>query len=109
MKYHRYKDSIIKVLEKNHLLNLAEIHTQVPDAHFASIYRNVEGLCNEGVLKKVIVDKNNVYYELASHNHGHFVCDSCDEVTEVPVPKSIQKNHQNLSEMTIRGTCKDCS
>ncbi len=108
MRINEYKQLICKTLEKHHLLNLSEIHKYVPDAHFASIYRNTESLCRDGILKKVIIDKNNVRYELGSHNHGHFVCNNCETVEEVSVPSSIKKSHI-ISDMLIRGMCGGCS
>lgn len=108
MRNNEYKQTICQVLEKHHLLSLSEIHTEIPHAHFASIYRNTENLCDEGVLKKVVMSKNNVRYELASHKHGHFVCNDCDSVEEVHVPESVKKSHAYISDMLIRGICNTC-
>jgi Fe2+ or Zn2+ uptake regulation protein len=108
MRSNEYKQTICDILEKHHLLNLSEIHTEIPDAHFASIYRNVESLCKDGTLKKVVIGKNNVRYELASHGHGHFVCNDCDSVKEVDVPQSIKQNHSQVSDVLIRGLCDNC-
>lgn len=111
MRSNEYKQSICEVLKKHHLLNLSEIHTEIPNAHFASIYRNVEALYKDGTLKKVVIGKNNIRYELASHSHGHFVCNDCDSVKEVDVPKSIKNNHSQVSHILIRGLrglCDNC-
>lgn len=108
MRSNEYKKLICEVLENHHLLSLAEIHDYIAEAHFASIYRNVEGLCKEGVLKKIVVDKKDVRYELTSHDHGHFVCNDCDLVEEVDVPNLVKKNYVQVSDVMIRGICKDC-
>ena len=108
MRTNEYKKLILAVMEKNHLLSLAEIHAQIPDAHFASIYRNVESLCEKGVLKKVTIDKNNTQYEMASHGHGHFVCNDCNTVEEMEVPESIKGARASVSDMLVRGKCEDC-
>jgi len=108
MRNNEYKQLICNTLERNHLLSLAEIHKEVPGAHFASIYRNTESLCKDNILKKIIIDKNNVRYELSSHNHGHLVCNDCDGIEEITVPESIKKIH-NISDMLVRGMCGDCN
>ena len=108
MRTNEYKKSICGVLEKHHLLSLSAIHKEIPDAHFASIYRNVEALCESGILKKVVIGKNNIQYELTSHGHGHFVCNDCDLVKEVDVPPSIKQKHSQVSDMLIRGLCDNC-
>jgi Fe2+ or Zn2+ uptake regulation protein len=109
MKKDTYKQMICRLLQEHHLLNLSEIHECIPDAHFASIYRNVEALCKDGVLKKIVISKDNVKYELASHSHGHFVCDDCEEIEEIQMPKTIMNNHTEISDMTVRGVCDNCS
>ncbi len=108
MRSSEYKQIISNILEKHHLLNLAEIHTYIPDAHFTSIYRNVEALCKDGILKKIVINKNNVRYELASHGHGHFVCNDCHSIEEVHVPEAIKRGHSQISDMLIRGLCDNC-
>ena len=90
-------------------MNLAEIHIHIPNAHFASIYRNVEALCNDGILKKIIISKDNVKYELASHNHGHFVCNDCENIEKIHVPESIKNSHSQVSDLTVRGLCDECN
>lgn len=108
MRTSEYQQPIFEVLEKHHLLTMAQIHEQIPNAHFASIYRNVEALCKKGIVKKVVVGKKNIQYELASHSHGHFVCDDCDDVSEFEVPKAMYKTHGKISDVVVRGTCDDC-
>lgn len=109
MRSNTYKKSICEVLEKHHLLNLSEIHEQIPEAHFASVYRNAEALCQEGIVKKIVVDRDNVKYELASNNHGHFVCDDCSVIEELSIPQSIKSAKPKTSDMLVRGLCKDCA
>lgn len=108
MRSSEYKQKIYEVFKTHHLLSLSEIHTFIPEAHFASIFRNVESLCEDGVLKKVVVDKNNIQYELASHDHGHFICNDCSSIHEVEL-KPFKKKTHHVSDVTIRGVCEDCS
>jgi len=109
MRGNEYKKIITEVLRNNHILNLSEIHAKVPEAHFASIYRNVEAMCDEGILKKVVMGKNNVRYELSSHGHGHFICNDCDVVQELDVPIFTDNRRIMISDMLVRGLCGDCS
>lgn len=105
-----YKDKILVLFNQNHLLNLDEIHKKVPKAHFVSIYRNVENLCAEGLVKKLVVDKNNTYYELASHDHAHFICNDCNQVTECDLNKqNFTPNGVGvISDVLLRGKCVTC-
>lgn len=111
MRLNSYKNQILELFRSNHLLSLEQIHGNISEAHFASIYRNVESLCNANVLKKVVISKNNVFYELASHNHAHFVCDGCEVVQEYDLPKEYLQSRTIglVSDVMIRGKCLGCA
>jgi len=106
-----YRNLICDVLQKHHLLNLSEIHKHIPDAHFASIYRNIEALHKGGILRKVTIDKNNVKYELASHDHGHFACIECESVSEIDITLNTHQKQSvgNVSDILVRGLCLKCT
>ncbi|MCD8508419.1 MAG: transcriptional repressor [Candidatus Pacebacteria bacterium] len=111
MKTSKYKQHILDVLGEHHLLSIKDIHAYMPDADFSTIFRNIEQLAKEGIVKKVTVSKDHVLYELAHHAHDHFVCDDCGDVQEVdarpyiPLPQHIG----SIADVVMRGTCTACN
>lgn len=103
-----YKDKITTLLGKKHLLSVAEIQKEI-GADFSTIFRNLESLVTAGLVKKVLIGKDVVLYEMAGKDdHDHFVCGDCGKV------EAIRLNHRNLrvsglvNDVLIRGRCGEC-
>jgi Fur family ferric uptake transcriptional regulator len=62
----------------------AEVQSEAPDVHLSTIYRNLEELERLGVIDRTPLGRGPAAYHLASTSHGHFVCDRCGSMTEVP-------------------------
>ncbi len=84
----------------------------------ATIYRNLEMLNNEGIIRQVMNEKERQYYELAcEHNpeHPHFYCNSCGRIYCMKKGKPLHLNDK-LSEdfiiehtiLQFRGICPKC-
>jgi Fur family transcriptional regulator, ferric uptake regulator len=64
----------------------AEVQGQAPDVALSTIYRNLEELERLGVIDRTPLGRGPAAYHLASpaQGHGHFVCDDCGRMIEVP-------------------------
>lgn len=85
-----------------------------------TLYREVESLIQQDVLRAVQISQRKISYELVSHgHHHHFVCTSCNFITDVKFPEaSIQKTEALLREQGVSithhsleffGLCKTCT
>jgi Fur family transcriptional regulator, ferric uptake regulator len=85
-----------------------------------TLYREIESLVDLGAIRAVQITPRKTSYELASHeHHHHFVCTSCDAVTDVQFPEeSIQKTEALLEKQGVTisrhsleffGLCKTCN
>lgn len=112
MKVSVYKDKIIGVLQKSHLLSIADIHAQIPESNFSTIFRNIEILKTEGLVKQIVADKDIVLYELVKegHDHDHFICDDCGDVQTIHIDKKALhiKGKAKVGDTVVHGTCADC-
>lgn len=95
----------------------AAVQQSDPDVHLSTIYRNLEELERLGVIDRTSLGRGPAAYHLASASHGHFVCDSCGAMTEVP-----DEMFRELAEVALRqygfaidphrfavvGRCADC-
>jgi len=64
---------------------LAEhVQARAPDVHLTTVYRNLEELERLGVVERMSSGHGPATYHLVSSPHGHLVCRSCGEITEVP-------------------------
>jgi Fe2+ or Zn2+ uptake regulation protein len=62
----------------------AEVQAEAPDIHLSTIYRNLEELERLGVVVHSHFGHGPATYHLARSVHGHFVCEECGTLIEVP-------------------------
>jgi Fe2+ or Zn2+ uptake regulation protein len=62
----------------------AVVQAQAPDVHRSTIYRNLEELERLGVVVHSHLGHGPATYHLATAEHGHFVCEECGRMIEVP-------------------------
>ncbi len=89
-----------------------------PDVHLSTIYRNLEELERLGVVVHSHFGHGPNTYHLASAVHGHFVCEVCGNLVEVPEPmfNGLAKSALSQFGFTIDphhfamlGRCSGCS
>jgi Fe2+ or Zn2+ uptake regulation protein len=62
----------------------AEVQAEAPDVHLSTVYRNLEELERLGLVVHSHFGHGPATYHLASAVHGHFVCEECGTLIEVP-------------------------
>ena len=89
-----------------------------PSISLATVYNCLETLVDCGLAKQVNVDRDATRYCPNLNAHGHFICERCSKVHDVPVAKGsrtgqlwqLPKNFTvSQTEVTIRGLCPDCN
>jgi Fe2+ or Zn2+ uptake regulation protein len=58
--------------------------SEAPDIHLSTIYRNLDDLEHLGVVVHSHFGHGPATYHLATSVHGHFVCEECGKLVEVP-------------------------
>lgn len=91
---------------------------RIPAISLATVYNCLETLVECGLAKQVNVEREATRYCPNLSEHGHFVCESCGTVSDIPltkdrsparllkVPAGFNIKH---SEITLRGICPDCT
>ena len=108
MRTNIYKEKIVSLLRKKHLLTIAEIHKSIPEADYSTIFRNVEHLLAGKVIKKVMIDNKSVAYESAEDSHDHFICNDCGTIESIHIPHNSIKGRK-IDDITVRGSCNKCT
>jgi Fe2+ or Zn2+ uptake regulation protein len=107
MRTNIYKEKILTLLRKKHLLTIAEIHKAIPDADYSTVFRNIEQLLTDKEIKRIMVDNKSVAYESASESHDHFICNDCGTVETIDIPHNSIKGRK-VDDITVRGSCNKC-
>jgi Fe2+ or Zn2+ uptake regulation protein len=92
----------------------------------SSVYRNLSGLEQAGVVRRILTDEDHGRYELTedltSHHH-HFMCSNCGRVQDVDLPSDLESSMDRALDRLAReagfatvshrldliGLCSDCS
>jgi len=92
--------------------------TRMPSISLATVYNCLETLVDCGLAIQVNVEREATRYCPNLKQHGHFVCDRCSKIFDVPlaegaeteraweVPAGFTVQH---CEITLRGVCADCN
>ncbi len=91
---------------------------RMPSISLATVYNCLETLVSCGLARQVNVEREATRYCANLQEHGHFICEQCGKVQDVPIaagkrlervwdlPRGLTVTH---SEITLRGTCGNCS
>lgn len=89
----------------------------MPSISLATVYNCLETLTECGLVRHVNRDRASSRYCPNLENHGHFFCDECDQVFDVPLRKQNLKETWKIPrntvvlhhEISLRGLCPDCA
>ncbi len=107
------------IIETGKPFSASDLHENLEsEMDLATIYRNLEMLCGEGIIRQVMNENDRQYYELAcKHNpeHPHFYCNRCGKIycmkKEKPVRLKNDLPENFIVEQTVlqyRGVCAEC-
>lgn len=94
-----------------------KVHLIDPTIGQATVYRNINKLVGSNEIKKLSVKNEVDHYDGDLSNHYHFICTSCNKITDIfdvciNIPKEIIDKKYNISidnsDVLLYGKCKDC-
>lgn len=93
------------------------VKSKVPSISLATVYNCLETLTESGLIKHVNVDRAPSRYCQNPAPHGHFFCDDCGAVADIPLnSRALEElcivpggTTVSQCEVTLRGRCTDCS
>ena len=122
MKYSRQRELILKTLHENPVHPTAEqlyqiIRDEEPTISLATVYRNLNLLADNGVIKKIEGLEGMAHFDHQTHDHYHFLCTECHQVFDIPcdiapdVAKIVEEKTGmsiNYYDISFRGICNHC-
>lgn len=122
MKYSRQRELILKTLRENGIHPTAEqlyefIRQEEPTISLATVYRNLNLLAENGVIKRIDGLEGTTHFDHQTHDHYHFICTKCHRVFDVPYDIAPDLAASAAKEtglcitsydISFRGLCKDC-
>ena len=110
------------ILEEIHKLGHAtrsgfinHLKTNYPGFSVATIYRNLDSLCEDNLLRKVSSSLDeDIFEDTSKKMHDHFICQECGSIIDIDNKNDertyIDKNGNLIKSKSITyyGTCKNC-
>jgi len=114
------------LLRAGHPLAITEIMRGRRDLAQSSLYRNLSGLEQAGVVSRVTTDVEFGLYELAEEltgHHHHLICQRCGRVQDLPLPGDLERTLDRTLDrvaaqagfaevghrLDLIGTCAECA
>ncbi len=87
----------------------------IPTLSKTTVYNTLNLLIEHDLVNEVLVEENEVRYEFAEGLHGHFKCERCQRLFDVPLKIDLNAI-SDLTRYTIKeqhiffkGLCAECS
>lgn len=112
---------ILEIVEKFGHINIDELYEKVKEKYaqisLATIYKNINAMCDNGVLVELKLPNKKNVYEMAKEQHAHLLCTKCGNVTDVNIVadtlgEEIAKKHHfaiETKDVILKGICSKCS
>lgn len=122
MNYSRQREIILETLQANVVHPTAEylyaiLKAKAPNISLATLYRNLNQLADNGVIKKIDGLEAPSHYDHNTREHYHFICDECKRVFDVSsdvAPDIVRKAEEETGfiikkhDIIFNGICRDC-
>ena len=87
-------------------------------ASISTIYRNLQGMEQEGFVRRLHMPSGSDRYDTNRAPHQHFYCTRCGKITDLELPADLRQYEQLLAErlgaslsyigITLEGVCSEC-
>lgn len=115
--------SILKIFSENKKpLDAENITKNITEKNIneATIYRTLSAFEKSGILKRVYLRKESLYFELNNDHHHHIICTKCNLIEifkDCEINKTLERivekssEFKNIKEHSFElfGLCKKCS
>lgn len=122
MRYSKQKKEILKVvLDSYNHPDAKEIYRlvkkNIPNISLGTVYRNLNTLVNEGLIRKIFIYNGNDRYDKMLTNHNHVICQKCGKLHDISF--LLDESNINMFEketgfkiticnFNINGICEEC-
>lgn len=122
MNYSKQREIILETLKENVVHPTAEylysvLHKKDPKISLATLYRNLNQLAENGIIKKIDGLEQSSHFDHNTHEHYHFICTKCLKVFDIDanIAPDLIKKTEEITDFTVQshdvvfcGICKDC-
>lgn len=86
----------------------------VPTLSKTTVYNTINLFVKNNIIKEILIEENEVRYDWATSEHGHFKCELCGNLYDIPFSIDLEK-YPSLKDSIInerhvyfKGICRKC-
>jgi Fur family transcriptional regulator, peroxide stress response regulator len=89
------------------------VKRELPDISMATVYNCLDALVRCGLVRQVTLERGAARFCPNMRNHGHFYCDRCEGVFDIPLPPdngfALPRGFRaERYDIAIHGRCPEC-
>jgi Fur family peroxide stress response transcriptional regulator len=119
----RQRDRILEILNQsgNHP-TAADVYDRIkhefPSASLGNVYRNLNILVDQGVVRRFASGSTFDRFEAVSEHHSHFICRRCGNIFDIPAPslgdfttevRDTRGHEIEEVHVDLHGLCASCA
>ena len=93
-----------------------DVREAIPNISLGTVYRNLSGLADNGMIKKLSFGESMVHFDGDTSVHSHFYCEVCGSINDIrldttPLLDTIVNElgvNIKFADFNIVGQCKNC-
>ena len=92
-----------------------QIHLKHPNISFATVYRNLNLLAQQGEIFRLHMPEGPDHYDYTTSPHYHFLCRQCNRIVDAEIPFEENFDHYcppgcktESHILTLIGLCPEC-
>lgn len=115
--YQRIKILDYLIAEKNHPTVSDIYHAivqEIPTLSKTTVYNTLNLFIQHNIVIEVLIEENEVRYDFAEMEHGHFKCSRCGMVVDFEMPASLSSPEElkgfriEENHVYLKGICPRC-
>ena len=79
-----------------------EIRIKLPTISLATVYRNLNMLASDGVIRKIEMPDMPDRFDWRMTVHDHLYCEKCGKVFDFSLPQALDKQIEEVSGMQVK-------
>lgn len=110
---------VLEYLTQNHCHPTADmiftgLLEDIPTLSKTTVYNTLHILVQSGLVRAITTEDKESRYDIAAENHGHFKCESCENIFDFPiemdclVSRDLSKFKINEKNIYFKGLCPGC-
>ena len=77
------------------------IKNDFPSLSLATVYKNLHSLKDAEIVYEINTNNLKPMYEIKKQIHGHFICQVCKEVTDIPIDEEDFKKYPPYNQLDL--------